>query len=57
MTKVLAVAALWQPDDDPALAGPAIEAAPEPELGAGTVPQPTVAAARHITSPAEMRSI
>src|SRR5215471_15960525 len=81
MTRVLAVgsrvpadAGLWQPDADPALAGPEAEApgcapwlavfagtavcAPEPEWGAGTVPQPTVTAAdTHITSPAEKRII
>src|SRR5215472_4621284 len=73
-SRVPADAGLWQPDADPALAGPAVEApgrvpwvavfagtaacAPEPESGAGTVPQPTVtAAAAQITSPAEMRSI
>ena len=81
MTRVLAVGSrvpvgawLRQPDDDPAVPGPAVEApgcppwfavfagtaicAPEPESGAGTVPQPAVTAAvTHITSPAEMRSI
>src|SRR5258708_33270101 len=73
-SRVPADAELWEPDGDPALARSAAEApgcvpwfavfagtavcAPEPERGAGTVPQPTVtAAARHIASPAEMRSI
>src|SRR5215468_6774461 len=67
-------AVLWQRDDDRVLADPAVEApgcvpwvavvagtavsAPEPECGAGTVPQPMVTpAARHVTSPADMRSI
>src|SRR5579859_1194531 len=57
--------ALTAPAVEPPLCAPWFEAfagtairAPEPDWDAGTVPHPAVtAAARHVTSPAEMRSI